>query len=90
MLNTVDDPLSQAGKETKMINTIEIESTSRQNVQHTLWMDEHGKAIGCSCEARQFNAFKACRHMTSWNTTEQQRKDEERTAYNYYELAIGA
>lgn len=52
-----------------MINTIEIESTSRMNVQHTLYMDEAGKAIGCTCEARQFNSFKACRHMTSWNTT---------------------
>lgn len=51
-----------------MINEIEIASRSRQNVTHTLFLDEQGKAIGCTCEYRQYNSFKACKHMNDWNS----------------------
>jgi len=51
-----------------MINQIEVASRSRENVTHTLFMDEQGKAVGCTCEFRQYNSFKACKHMNDWNT----------------------
>jgi hypothetical protein len=50
-----------------MINHIEIESQSRKNLQHILFLDEQGKAVGCTCEARQYHSFKPCRHMNEWN-----------------------
>jgi hypothetical protein len=50
-----------------MINQIEVASRSRQNVTHQLFLDEQGKAIGCTCEFRQYNSFKVCTHMKDWN-----------------------
>ena len=50
-----------------MINTIEIESQSRQKVQHKLYLDEQGKAVGCSCESRVFHPWTPCKHMVEWN-----------------------
>lgn len=50
-----------------MINQIEVASRSRENVTHTLFLDETGKAVGCTCEFRQYNSFKACSHMNEWN-----------------------
>lgn len=71
-----------------MINHIEVASRSRENVTHTLYMDEQGKAIGCSCERRQYHPNVDCGHMIAWNS-KQQRKDDERTAYNNYCLSMG-
>ncbi len=50
-----------------MINQIEVASRSRENVTHTLYLDEKGKAVGCTCEFRQYNSLKACKHMGDWN-----------------------
>ena len=50
-----------------MINHIEVASRSRENVTHTLFMDETGKAVGCTCEYRQYHTFTSCRHMIDWN-----------------------
>jgi hypothetical protein len=72
-----------------MINQIEIASRSRQNVTHTLFLDEKGKAVGCTCEYRQYHPWTPCPHMTEWNVDVQAAKDAERTAYLYYELALG-
>jgi hypothetical protein len=80
-----------------MINEIEIASRSRENVTHTLFLDEKGKAVGCTCdEAKAVHIakynFKPCSHMIVWNDTqaqEQAAKDAARTAYLYYELSMG-
>ena len=50
-----------------MINQIEVASRSRQNVTHKLYLDEQGKAIGCSCEFRQWHQWTPCRHMEEYN-----------------------
>jgi hypothetical protein len=51
-----------------MINEIEIQSRSRANLTHTLFLDEKGKAVGCTCEYRQYHTWTPCPHMTEWNT----------------------
>lgn len=76
-----------------MINHIEIASRNRENVTHTLYLDEHGKAIGCTCsEAKAVHIakynWKPCRDMRDWNDT-QAARDAEHTAYLYYELSLG-
>lgn len=50
-----------------MINEIEVQSRSRQNVTHTLFLDEQGKSVGCTCEYRQYKPFVPCTHMKDWN-----------------------
>ena len=77
-----------------MINTIEIASRRDENKMNTLYLDESGKAIGCTCsEAKavhnaKYN-LKPCRCMKQWNAdTEQARKDADRTAYNYFCLSM--
>lgn len=49
-----------------MIDSIEVQSRSREDVKHTLWIYE-GVAKGCTCEARVYNPSVPCRHMNEYN-----------------------
>jgi hypothetical protein len=51
-----------------MINEIEIASRSRPEMSHTLFLDEKGKAVGCTCEYRQYHPWTTCHHQNEWNT----------------------
>ena len=68
-----------------MIDTKVIQSRSRANVTHTLYIHE-GKAVGCSCEHRQFHPWTPCPHMTQH---EQAQRDAERTAYLNVAMSLG-
>ena len=68
-----------------MINSIEVPSRSRANVTHTLYIHE-GKAVGCSCEHRQFHPWMPCPHMIQH---EQAQRDERVTRRIYFELVMG-
>ena len=67
-----------------MIDTIAIQSRSRANVTHKLYTHE-GRAVGCSCEHRQFHPWTPCPHMTQH---EQRQRDERETRRIYFELSM--
>ena len=59
-----------------MINTIEIQSRRDESKMNTLFLDESGKAVGCTCSEAQavHNAkynFKPCHCMKQWNTEQE-------------------
>ncbi len=68
-----------------MINSIEVPSRSRANVKHKLYLVDD-RAVGCSCEHRQFHPWTPCPHMTQH---EQRQHDAERTAYLNYCISLG-
>lgn len=71
-----------------MINEIEVASRSRENVAHTLYLDEKGKAIGCSCEHRQFQGHVPCGHMNEWNTEEELKAQDQAFATSQAQFKV--
>ncbi len=49
-----------------MIDQLEVQSRSRENVKHTLYI-HNGLAVGCTCESRKFHMWTECRHMFAYN-----------------------
>ena len=49
-----------------VMQKITIQSSSNYNKEYTLSIDQHGKAVMCSCPYFQFSKTKECKHMIEY------------------------
>lgn len=65
-----------------------VRSSNGQDIYRTALYD--GKAVSCEGCPSHASTKRPCYHMTQLERREQERRDAERTAFNNYELGLGA